>query len=267
MVTGNTSHPWRSYVAIGDSFSEGLEDHYPDGAMRGWTDRLAQALADRAGEPVRYANLAIRGRLLGAILAEQLEPAIALRPGLVSLVGGGNDLLRVGSDPDDLAAQLETAVRRLRAEGIDVLLATGIDPADSPVIRLTRNRVAIFNSHLWSIASRHGVHVADQWSMRSIRDWRMWHADRLHLNAAGHERMTQAALVGLGLDPDRPDWDAPLPPADAMSARETLQWNLAWGRDHLLPWLGRRLRRTSSGATRTPKQPAYREIHPEPRAS
>lgn len=256
------THPWRSYVAIGDSFSEGLEDHYPDGSMRGWTDRLAQALADRRGEPVRYANLAIRGRLLGPIIAEQLEPAIALRPDLVSLVGGGNDILRLSADPDELAAQIEAAVIRLREAGIDVLLATGIDPADSPIIRLTRNRVAVFNSHVFSIARRHNVHVFDQWSMRSIRDWRLWYEDRLHLNAEGHERILQAALVGLGLEPDRADWDAPLPPAPPMTRRETLDWNLSWTRQHLLPWVGRRLRHTSSGATRTAKQPDYREVLP-----
>lgn len=255
-------HPWRSYVAVGDSFSEGLEDPYPDGSMRGWTDRLAQALADRCGEPVRYANLAIRGRLLDSIIEGQLEPALALKADLVSLVGGGNDLLRPGTDPDELAARLEAAVVRLRAAGSDVLLATGIDPADSPIINLTRNRVAVFNTHLFSIAQRHGAFIANPWGMRSIRDWRLWYDDRLHLNADGHERMLQAALIGLGLAPDRPDWDDPLPPAPAMSRRETLEWNLIWTRDHLAPWIGRRLRRTSSGAHRTGKQLTYREVAP-----
>ena len=47
-----------------------------------------------------------------------------------------------------------------------------------------------------------------------------------------------------------------------MSRRETLEWNLTWARDHLAPWVGRRLRRTSSGAQRTAKQPTYREVIP-----
>ena len=38
------SHPWRRYVALGDSLSEGLQDLAADGAPRGWADRLAQGL-------------------------------------------------------------------------------------------------------------------------------------------------------------------------------------------------------------------------------
>ena len=101
------THSWRRYVALGDSFTEGLEDRYPDHAVRGWADRLAQALADRCGQDVSYANLAIRGRLLAAVLAEQLEPALALEPDLVSLIAGGNDLLRPGAAPDALAADID----------------------------------------------------------------------------------------------------------------------------------------------------------------
>ena len=103
---------WRRYVALGDSFTEGLWD-VPDGeppvtaeteppglVCRGWADLLAGHLAERArltdpdGEPVRYANLAVRGRLLGPILTRQVPAALELGADLVSLIGGGNDLLR-----------------------------------------------------------------------------------------------------------------------------------------------------------------------------
>jgi lysophospholipase L1-like esterase len=40
-----------------------------------------------------YANLAIRGRSTRQIRDEQLEPALALRPDLVTLFSGTNDLL------------------------------------------------------------------------------------------------------------------------------------------------------------------------------
>lgn len=254
--------PWRRYVAIGDSLTEGLEDRDASGEPVGWADRLAQLLADRAGEPVQYANLAIRGRLLQPILDEQVEPALALQPDLVSLWGGGNDVLRPDADPDALAASFEEAVVKFRSIGADVLVGLGFDAKDSPVISLTRSRVAVYNMNLVTIAGRHGAHVVNTWGMRSLRDWRMWYDDRLHLNSLGHARVAQAALVALGLEPDSPDWDKPLPPAPAMSRRERRDWNIVWAREHLAPWVGRRLRRTSSGDGRSAKQPTYREVLP-----
>ena len=254
--------PWQSYVAIGDSLTEGLQDLDAAGQPVGWADRFAQQLADRAGRPIQYANLAIRGRLLRPILDEQVEPALALAPDLVSIWGGGNDMLRPDADPDAMAAAVEDSVVRFRDAGTDVLIGLGVDARDSPVIRLTRNRTAIYNINLVGVARRHGAGTIDAWSMRSLHDWRMWHEDRLHLNPAGHARLAQAALVGLGLEPDSPDWDEPLAAPPPMARRETLDWNLAWARDYLRPWLGRRIRRTSSGAGRTPKQPTYREVLP-----
>ena len=259
------THPWRRYVALGDSFTEGLEDRYPDNAVRGWADRLAQALADRCGQDVSYANLAIRGRLLAAVLAEQLEPAVALEPDLVSLIAGGNDLLRPGADPDALAADINDAVTRLRSAGIEVLLGTGVDTRDAGLLRVTRTRTAVFNTNLFTIAQRDGVHIMNQWGLRSLHDWQVWAPDRIHLNDLGHERVAQAALVALGLEPDRPDWDEPLPPLPVGTRRGRWESDLTWGRDFLVPWLGRRIRRTSSGVGRTPKQPSYRTLAPSGR--
>jgi lysophospholipase L1-like esterase len=133
---------WRRYVALGDSFTEGLSDHDPDrpGEFRGWADRLAEHLAAAAPGDVEYANLAIRGRLLRQVVDEQVPVALAARPDLVSLVAGGNDLMRPGSDPDELAATLEGAVVRLRASGADVLLATGVDTRQTPAAPVVRPR-------------------------------------------------------------------------------------------------------------------------------
>ncbi len=258
---------WSRYVAIGDSFTEGLWDS-PDGVagptrpdlpLRGWADVLAARLSARrvaAGDgPLEYANLAIRGRLLRPILAEQVPAALGLRADLVSLVGGGNDILRPAADVDRLARDLEHAVARLRAAGVDVLLGTGVDTVNSGVIRATRARVAIYNCHIWSIARRHGAYVVDLWGMRSLLDWRMWADDRIHLTTEGHARVAQAALVGLGLTPDDPAWDDPLAPQPPTPRLEQLRGDARWAREHVYPWATRRLRGRSSGDTRVPKRP------------
>ncbi|MFS0703702.1 SGNH/GDSL hydrolase family protein [Cellulomonas sp. 179-A 9B4 NHS] len=252
---------WGRYVAVGDSFTEGLWDA-PDGQdapQRGWADQLASHLSRRrtaAGlPPLEYANLAVRGRLMRPILHDQVPAALALRPDLVSVIGGGNDILRPSVDVDRLAADLEEAVARVRATGADVLLGTGFDSRESPLVKATRARVGVYNAHVWSIARRQGAYVLDTWGMRSLLDWRMWAADRIHMTTEGHTRVAQAALVGLGLAPERADWDDPLAPLPAVPRLEKARADARWFREHAYPWATRRLRGRSSGDTRMPKRP------------
>lgn len=264
---------WRRYVALGDSFTEGLWDlpddvAAPEVRCRGWADLLAAHLAERAavGDPdgaeavFSYANLAVRGRLLRPILREQVPAALALGPDLVSVIGGGNDLLRPGADPDALAGALEGAVARLRHAGTEVLLATGFDAVHSPVIRHTRTRTAVFNAHIWSIARRHDAYVLDMWGMRSLQDWRMWADDRIHLTTDGHRRVAQAALVALGLAPDDDRWDDPLAPLPPLPFAARVRADAVWLRTHASPWVARRLHGRSSGDGLGPKRPTLEPV-------
>jgi lysophospholipase L1-like esterase len=267
-----TSPPlrWSRYVAVGDSFSEGLWDPYPydDGTpapagtaseakQRGWADRLADALSARraaAGQsPLEYANLAIRGRLLHQILDEQVPSALAAEPDLVSLVGGGNDILRPNADIDALSQDLEDAVARIRATGADVLLAAGFRAGGA--LAFTHGRTGVYNANIWSIARRHGAYVLDLWGLRSLFDLRLWSDDRLHLVPEGHGRVAQAALVALGLEPDDAAFDVPLDPAPPVPFVEKARADAQWARTHVVPWIERRIRRTSSGDGRPAKWP------------
>lgn len=243
--------PWNNYVALGDSFTEGLEDQDAAGRMLGWADRLASDLAAR-NPKLRYANLAVRGKLLDQILATQLGEAIALSPDLVSIAAGGNDILRPFSDPDALAERFDAAVARLRAAGSEVLIGTGFDTRETPVMKLVRGKVGAYNSHLWSIAQRRECYVVDLWSMHVLRDRRAWSEDRLHLSTQGHRRVALCAAETLGLEVAE-DWRDPWR-AESSSTRRRSE-DLRWLRDHVAPWLGRRLRGTSSGDGREPKRP------------
>ena len=176
-----------AYVAIGDSFTEGLHDPGPGGGYLGWADRVAGVLSARR-PGFRYANLAIRGKLLDQVIAEQLPPAVEMAPDLVSLAAGGNDILS-GADVDLLAAQFEPAVAKLQAAGCRVLIFTGFDPRMFPVIRLLRGRIATYNMHLRGIADETGCDLVDLWSMRALNDTPAWSPDRLHLSAEGHRRV------------------------------------------------------------------------------
>ncbi|MEP7370094.1 MAG: SGNH/GDSL hydrolase family protein [Dermatophilaceae bacterium] len=253
------------YVAIGDSFTEGLSDADPEHANRyvGWADRLAAHLALSAGEDNHdfgYANLAVRGRLLSNIVGRQVEDAICLQPDLVSLVGGGNDILRPKADIDALATRLEEAVGRLRATGADVLMATPTDPRDAPLVKATRGRAAIYTAHIWSIARRHDAYVIDLWGMAALRDWRLWAPDRIHLTPEGHRRVALNAFSTLGFSAGDASWSVPLPPAPSISRSDAARANAQWAREYVGPWVRRRLRGQSSGDTVSAKRPALTPI-------
>jgi len=258
-----------SFVAIGDSFTEGLNDASPGGAFRGWADRLAGLLAvEYPG--LRYANLAVRGKLLRQIVAEQVPAAAAMSAGLVSVAGGGNDLLRPGSDPDTLAELLDVAVARLQGSGARVLMFTGFDPVGVPVIRLLRGRIAAYNMHLRAIADTRACYLVDLWSMRFLRSPAAWSPDRLHLSSQSHQRIALRACEVLGV-PVTEDWRDPLtadPPLAPVPAMARAAWVAArrddarWAREYLAPWVSRRLHGTSSGDGRTAKRPSLEEVLP-----
>ncbi len=253
---------WHRYVAVGDSFTEGMDDEDPEAPDRfvGWADRLAFALSEEAAGDFAYANLAVRGRLLDDIVGPQLDTALALEPDLVSVVGGGNDLLRPRADLDGLASRLEAAVVRIRATGADVLLATPTDTRHAGVFRALRGRHAVHTANLFSIAGRHGCHVVNLWEMRAIQDWRMWADDRIHLTTEGHRRVAQAALAALGLDAGEA-WRVPLPPAAPTTRIAELHSHGEWVRTHLTPWLQRRVTGRSSGDETMPKRPTLGPVH------
>ena len=93
---------------------------------------------------LRYANLAVRGKCLREVLADQLPPTLAAGADLVTFAAGGNDILRPSGDPDTLAAQFDRAVAQLRAAGSDVVIFTGFDTGNTPVLRRVRGRIATY---------------------------------------------------------------------------------------------------------------------------
>jgi lysophospholipase L1-like esterase len=250
---------WNSFVAIGDSFTEGLDDLWTDGAPRGWADRLAERLA--AGRPgFTYANLAVRGKILDQIVADQVPVAEQLRPDLVSFCAGGNDIIGITSDPDDLALRVDAAVERLAATGADIIMFTGFDLRRMHMLlRRLRGRVATFNENLRAIADRHHAHVVDLWGMDVLADPRAWASDRLHLTPEAHERVALRALEVLG-EPVTADWRTPWPAAEAPAWRAKQAEDLKWVKEHVLPYARKRLRGAHTGDGYLPKRPTLKPL-------
>ncbi|NEW39210.1 SGNH/GDSL hydrolase family protein [Nocardia cyriacigeorgica] len=244
------------YVALGDSQTEGVGDDDDRVGVRGLADRLAERLAT-INPDLRYANLAVRGKLAGQVHAEQLAAALALWPDLATVVAGVNDVLRPGFDVDEIADHLDAMFAALTAQGAVVATVTFPDVARiTPLARPISGRIAALNDRIRADAERHGVVVAETARHPVVTDPRLWSADRLHASPLGHQRIADALAHALRLPGSDDHWTDPLqPPMPARSPLVTAADELQWVATFLGPWLRRRLTGRSSGDGRTAKRP------------
>ncbi|WP_072806272.1 SGNH/GDSL hydrolase family protein [Rhodococcoides yunnanense] len=248
-----------SYIALGDSFTEGVGDADPTSpnGVKGWADRVAEQLA--AGNPdFRYANLAVRGKLLDQVIEDQVKFAVEAAPDLVTVYAGGNDMMRPKVDIDGIVGRYDAALADLKATGARVVAFTAYDAGWSPIFRTFRGRTAIYNELLREVADHRGIELVDYWRFDGYDDPRMWDWDRLHMSTRGHTRMAAEVLDFLGVEHSiqLEDLDA-LPPIDPAARRRE---NAEWVKSFAAPWVSRRLRGASSGDDVAPKHSALQHL-------
>lgn len=243
-------------VAIGDSFSEGVGDERADGSVRGWADLVAAGWAASRGTPISYANLAVRGKLVWPIVREQLEPALALRPTHLSFNGGGNDMLRPRTTAAHVSAAFSHVLRRCDEEGVRLILLSGANPsAQLPMGRIVQRRgdelsVAVLDR----VQGRDDIVRALNWPDTELSRPEYWSDDRLHMNTRGHHRVAARVLTALGERAPEDWWSLPDAPRAGTLGRAD------YFREHLGPWIKRRVTGTSSGDGRPPKYPDWVEV-------
>jgi len=241
------------YVAIGDSSTEGLDDPDGTGGYRGWANRLAERVAQAQGG-LLYANLAVRGRRAREIRAEQLGPALALKPDLATVFAGSNDLLEPGFAADKLRAELQYMMAALIAEKAVVLTFTLPDLTGvMPIGRCLAPRVRAMNEAIRAAAVATGARLIDFAAYPAGSDPRLWSADRFHVNAEGHARIAAALAQSLGLPGSNDAWQRPLPERNVPGRWTRLAESWSWYRHHLRPhlWPGRPV--AGSGQPKRPR--------------
>ncbi len=181
------SRPLDSYVALGDSFTAGLEP----GAER-WPDALARAL----GEDVRYENLAEVGATSEQVEREQIPRAIELQPRLITLICGANDVLEsTRPDPGEYAIRLSRMFSRLRQALPEAEILTATYPDISRFLDLrprSRERVEKglqrFNAACRMVAGRHGVPLLEGFDHPAAEERATFADDGFHPSEEGHRR-------------------------------------------------------------------------------
>ncbi len=203
---------WRSFVALGDSVTEGVGDPLPRGGLRGWATRLAEALT-ALDEDFSFAKLAHRGLTTAEIRDQQLERALELRPDLSSAIAGMNDAIKPWFREEQIAEPLEEIVAGLEEAGATVLMATLPDvtrtlpltPGRKPPLR---GRLEAANEVIRDVAARHPstVLIDARGFAEEIRGGN-FSIDRMHPNSRGHlliarafaERLAEAGEAPLEL--------------------------------------------------------------------
>ncbi len=237
------------YVALGDSFTEGIGDPHPRSAngLRGWADLVAVQLAEHS-PGFRYANLAVRGRTLDEVLDDQIDAAIALEPELVTIYAGMNDLLKIRTDIDAMVARYAEALARLQRTGARVLTFTAADIGTVPVFRRLRGRAAIYNELLRAVVDDLGLDLVDFWRLTEFRDLRLWDGDRIHLSSLGHLQIAARVLDKLAIP-----HALTIPSGTEVPGARSLRADMYWAATFAAPWAFRRLRRLKPGAGVEPK--------------
>lgn len=187
------------YVALGDSFTAGngcREDER-------WADRLAAGFATH-NPHFSYRNLAEDGADSAAVLA-QVPAAIELRPDLVTVICGANDIL-LTSRPDlaGYEARFREILSQLRAGLPAAAILTATAPESWHFMQLrprTKARLvqalAELNEATRRIAASEGVPCLEVAGHPGLSDPANFSADGLHPSVLGHERA--AAEIALAL--------------------------------------------------------------------
>jgi len=188
---------WANYVALGDSLTAGRDDHGPGGARIGWARRLAGILSARTAVPCALTNLAFDGASVAAVLEQQLPAVARIRPDLVSVTVGMNDIRDPAFSPDGFAAGLEVLLDGLASTGATVLTCTLPDIAaimslPACLAELARLRMRQASDVIREQAARRGAVCLDAWAMPGAADPELFGPDRIHPNGRGHQLMADA---------------------------------------------------------------------------
>ena len=250
---------YRKYVALGDSLTEGLGD---DGFRKnrrdkGWADRLANLMAceaANAGQSFSYANLAVRGQNTLSILTCQLEMALDMKPDLVTIMTGANDLRSLNERLPSMVGLLRGAINRLQAIDAKVVLISLAQPAHLSFAKSFVHRSKLWAETLQSLATELDVDLVNINQMSVFESLHYWSGDLVHYSAKGHIKIANTVADKLGLEVR--DHSEPTEILERLSALHMLKWSIV----EVLPFIGRQIRGVNAGTGMEPKELNLREL-------
>lgn len=255
--------PYRSYVAIGDSLSEGLGDFTFNESRHnnGWPDRLAGILSREvsdSGYEFQYANLALRGSKLEVIMDNQLTRALRLQPDLVTVMAGSNNLSASAEQLPKLRSIFRDGIHQLVAAGCDVIVANTINPLHLRVFKPLRYKAERFSEMIEDVAAEFGCPVLDVFGIHHFSRLNFWADDMVHFSGHGHIAVANKAAELLDLNYRYPEARF----EDLPEIHRGIIKTAAWVTRDVAPYISRKLRGVTSGDGMDPKHIALQAMSP-----
>ena len=192
------------YVAVGASETTGAGSDQP--LRDGWPRVLHRSALPPGAV---FVNMGIPGATVAQALAEEVTPALAARPNLVTIWLNVNDMTR-GVTPAEYERQLESLVRQLRRSVSTRVLVANSPPLDQlPAYRagrllaglpgpdLLQQLVADYNAAIARVVQRQNVllvdlHAVGMAARAAGTDASLVSRDGFHPSTAGHAAVAEA---------------------------------------------------------------------------
>lgn len=198
------------YVAIGDSLTEGIWDWGQGDRRAGFAHVLADQLRAQGSE-LQFHNLGVGGARTSDVMRTQAGRAVELRPDLLTLVVGANDVptttvLQFRRDFAGLIERIKTGM-----DGVVVAAnlpdVSNLLPAQYASYRSALvGKITEFNAIIAETLRAHEIPIVDLYNSPGSADRRNISSDGLHPNPRGYRLMAAAfadvlnELLGLQLD-------------------------------------------------------------------
>ncbi|MCU5471440.1 SGNH/GDSL hydrolase family protein [Bacillus paranthracis] len=191
-------HMWKRFVAIGDSFTEGIGDEVEGIALKSWVDHFVQLCVN----DIEYANFAKRGLVTKEIRSQQLEKALTFNPDLVSLIAGANDVLKGRWNHYAYKEDMKCMIDTLSKTGADIMIANLPDftvrlPFSTEKKQVLKEQLLEANEVILSLSREHQLHHIDFWNHQLVNDNTLWSKDFIHPNSKGYVKVAELIFSSL----------------------------------------------------------------------
>jgi lysophospholipase L1-like esterase len=191
-------HMWKRFVAIGDSFTEGIGDEVEGIALKSWVGHFVQLCEN----DIEYANFAKRGLVTKEIRSQQLEKALTFKPDLVSLIAGANDVLKGRWNHDVYKNDIEFMIDSLSKAGSDIIIANLPDftvrlPFAAEKKQVIKEQLLEANDVILSLSREYKLHHVDFWNHQLVNDNTLWSTDLIHPNSKGYVKVAELIFSSL----------------------------------------------------------------------